>query len=202
MVMLAMENSGGAHSLTPVTMLVGIGVSILVVVFFRLSGRLRLRGRYESQVNRAMVGGPEITQLSATTREEAIAELAAHAARILRWPDEATIRRNVLRREAQMSTGLVHGIAIPHARFVGLGRSLVLFAKTSTPIEWETADGQPVRMVFFLLTPEEDEDAQLKMLAEIGRCADDPDCRGILQEASDCRDVSRAILRANRDSHR
>jgi mannitol/fructose-specific phosphotransferase system IIA component (Ntr-type) len=97
-----------------------------------------------------------------------------------------------------MSTALVHGIAVPHARLTRLDRSYVLFGRAAHGIEWEAIDDQPVTSIFLILSPEEDQHEQLAMLADLGRCVSDADCRAVLTEARDCRAISRAINHAAR----
>ncbi len=184
--------------LTAYQMGIGIVVALVAVLLVELLTRTLHRFSSRPVLTRAMVGVPEIHQLKARTREGAIRELVEVAARILRWPSEPVLLKGVLRREAQMATGLVHGISVPHARYPKLDRSLVLFARSQAGIEWECFDGTPAKMIFLILTPEEDEHVQLQMLAEIGHCADSPACLEILKNARDCRAVTRAIERANR----
>ncbi|MFH0882254.1 MAG: PTS sugar transporter subunit IIA [bacterium] len=186
------------EQLTLFQMVVGIAVAFVAVMVVELISRTLRRFSKRSILARAMVGVPEIHKLKSRTREGAIRELVEVAARMLRWPSEPVILKGVLRREGQMATGLVHGIAVPHARYPKLDRSLVLFARSPVGIEWDCFDGLPARMIFLILTPEEDERIQLQMLAEIGRCADTPACLEILRNARDCRAVTRAIERANR----
>lgn len=187
-----------SEQLTLRQMGLGIVLSLLAVIVVELISRILRRFSHRSTLAQAMVGVPEIHVLKARTREGAIRELVEVAARMVRWPSEPTLLKGVLRREGQMATGLVHGIAVPHSRYPKLDRSLVLFARSPGGIEWDCFDGLPARMIFLILTPEEDERIQLQMLAEIGRCADNPVCLEILNNARDCRAVTRAIERANR----
>ncbi len=174
---------------------IAIGVAVLLMVVMTLLSRARRNRSSFSYLTAAMLGGIDILTLRSRTRDDAIAELASHAAGVLRWPDEDTIRRRLRKREDEMSTGLVHGIAVPHARFVKLGRSLVMFARSVHGIDWDCMDGQPAHTFFLLLTPEEDEKAQLKMLAELSYCAEDKDCRAVFESATECKEVIAAILK-------
>ncbi len=183
----------GVSGPNPAMMALAIFLSLVLIIIMYWIGKKNRQAPDFSEVVKAMVGGPDILNLISTDREGALSEIAEHASKILRWPDHATILRGLMRREEQMPTGLVHGIAIPHARFVKLGRSLVVFARSETGIEWDCVDGLPAHSIFMLLTPEEDEHTQLKMLAEISRCADNEECRKVFQTANDCRDITRAL---------
>jgi nitrogen PTS system EIIA component len=75
----------------------------------------------------------------------------------------------LLRREELGSTGIGHGVAIPHARLPDLQRPYGLLAKLKQPIEFDAIDGQPVDIVFTLLLPAAAENAQLSALALVAR---------------------------------
>lgn len=184
--------------LTATEMVAAIILSLTVVVLVEWTSRRMRSSTSKPYLTRAMVGVPEVHTLKAVRREGAIRELVAVASRIIRTPSEDVMLKGVLRREGQMATGLVHGIAVPHARFATLDRSVVLFARSKNGIEWECFDGEPARYIFLILSPEDDEHAQLQMLAEIGRCADTPSCIEVLASAKDCRAVTRAIERVHK----
>lgn len=175
-------------------------ISLAMVTAMVLLNRFQRKRGTTTLLSSAMIGGPEIHELAAGTRSAAIRELSALAATVLRWPDEDTIFRKVMEREASFPTGLVHGIAVPHARFIKLGRSLVIFARSARGIPWDCIDGQPARTFFFILTPEEDDRAQLTLLREIGQCADHPDCVKTLSLATDCLSINKAVHEAIRHS--
>lgn len=189
------------EALDPLTMAVGIVVSLLLVVV--VDRLLRRRGRHtrHSYLAEAMVGVPEIMEITSPEREGAIRELVRFASRMIRTLDEATILKAVLKRESEMSTGLVHGIAAPHARFHELDRSFVLYGRSTRGIPWNCVDDKPAKLIFLLLSPEDDPQDQLHMLAEIGRCADDPECLDLLRTADDCRTITRAIEHKAKDHH-
>ncbi len=172
---------------------IAIGISILLLAIMTLLNRMRYKRSDFSYLTNAMLGGIDILKLRSTTRQEAIAELAKHTSAILRWPDEDTIRQHLLQREEQISTGLEGGIAVPHARFMKLGRSLVLLARSEEGIDWQCMDGGLAHIIFLILTPEEDEKVQLKMLAELSYCAENKECREVFRTARDCKDVIDAI---------
>ncbi len=76
-------------------------------------------------------------------------------------------------RERLGSTGLGHGVAIPHARVEGLSRALVAFVRTKSPIPFDAADGKPVWGVLVLLVPKQATDQHLLILAEVARMFND-----------------------------
>ena len=80
----------------------------------------------------------------------------------------------VCAREALAGTSVGHGVAFPHARVAGLRAPILMFGRSSRGVDWDAQDGQPVHLVFLLLSPEEDYGLQLQILATLSkRCADE-----------------------------
>jgi PTS system nitrogen regulatory IIA component len=75
----------------------------------------------------------------------------------------------LLKREELGSTGIGHGVAIPHARLPDLHKPYGLLAKLKQPIEFDSIDEQPVDIVFVLLLPTAEESGQLGALALVAR---------------------------------
>jgi PTS system nitrogen regulatory IIA component len=73
----------------------------------------------------------------------------------------------LIARERLGSTGLGHGVAIPHGRFSGLGETMGAFLKIRDPVEFDAPDGQPVDLVFVLVVPEESTEEHLNVLARL-----------------------------------
>jgi Kef-type K+ transport system membrane component KefB len=109
-----------------------------------------------------------VPALSATTPGEAIAELVGVAASSA-GVNRAEVERAVLAREAMMSTGLELGVAAPHARIAGLPAPLVALGLSEAGLDFDTLDGSRTRIVVLVLTPAEDEQVQLELLADIAR---------------------------------
>jgi len=88
-------------------------------------------------------------------------------------------------REKLGSTGLGHGVAIPHGRVKGLRDAAGAFFKTQHPIAFDAPDGQPVSLIFVLLVPERATDLHLQILGELAQMFSDKDFREKLQAADD-----------------
>lgn len=106
--------------------------------------------------------------LKATSRQEAIAELA-HALALAAGLDPDIVTEAVLAREALMPTGIGCGIAVPHARFDGLSGPVAGVGISRVGIDFDAPDGCPALLIFLLLTPKQDDGAQLELLADIAR---------------------------------
>lgn len=111
--------------------------------------------------------------LKVNSKKQVIQELAAKAAEITGLP-ERDIFDTLLQRERLGSTGVGHGIAIPHGKPVALDRLVGVFARLERPIDFDALDDQPVDLVFLLLAPEGAGADHLKALARIARQLRDP----------------------------
>ena len=80
-----------------------------------------------------------------------------------------TIAAALAAREGLGSTGVGHGLALPHARIAGLGGPIGLFARLASPIAFEAIDAAPVDLVFLLLIPAEAGSTHLAALAAVSR---------------------------------
>jgi mannitol/fructose-specific phosphotransferase system IIA component (Ntr-type) len=118
-----------------------------------------------------------LPDLHAATRDEAIARLCAKAATSDPSLSEASLLQTVQEREQAMSTALGEGLAAPHARIKNLARPLVLFARLSDGVDWNSPDGLPVRLVWLLVTPEHHADIQIQILQGISRSLQLPEIR-------------------------
>jgi PTS system nitrogen regulatory IIA component len=133
-----------------------------------------------------------IPALKVNGKKQAIQEIAARAAE-LSGLGERTIFETLLQREKLGSTGIGHGIAIPHGKLPKLDRLFGLFARLDRPIDFESLDGQPVDLIFLLLAPEGAGADHLKALARVARLLRDPDTANKLRESSDA-DALYAVL--------
>ena len=109
-----------------------------------------------------------VPSLKAKTKKQLLQELSARAAR-LTGLQERDIFDVLWQRERLGSTGLGHGIAIPHGKVAGLKRIVGIFARVAEPVDFDAVDGAPVDIVFLLLAPEGAGADHLKALARISR---------------------------------
>ena len=90
----------------------------------------------------------------------------------------------LLARERLGSTGLGHGVAIPHGRIKGLKAAAGAFIRTQSPIAFEAPDSNPVDLIFVLLVPEKATDQHLQILSELAQMFSEQDVRTALSDAS------------------
>jgi PTS system nitrogen regulatory IIA component len=109
-----------------------------------------------------------IADLRATSKKQALQELAERAATVTGL-HERQIFDVLLERERLGTTGVGNGIAIPHGKLAGLKKLHGVFARLSTPIDFESIDERPVDLIFLLLAPETAGADHLKALARVSR---------------------------------
>ncbi len=90
----------------------------------------------------------------------------------------------VLEREKSGTTGVGHGIALPHARVDGIVDDVSCFlAIARKPIEFESLDGQPVNILLLIISPRDVKDRYIKLLAHATRVLRHPEVREKLASA-------------------
>ncbi|MBN1543485.1 PTS sugar transporter subunit IIA [candidate division KSB1 bacterium] len=107
--------------------------------------------------------------------------------------DAAVVLAAVMERERVMSTGMGDGIAIPHAKTDAVDTLVAAFGVTREPVDFDTIDGKPIRMVFLLVGPTEQTGPHLKALSRISRLMHREGFREQLALAHDSQEVLNAI---------
>lgn len=87
--------------------------------------------------------------------------------------DKDTIFDSLLQRERLGSTGLGHGVAIPHSRMENNDKTVATFIQMENGIDFDAPDSQPVDLFFSLLVPEESTDEHLEILAHLAELFSD-----------------------------
>jgi nitrogen PTS system EIIA component len=130
--------------------------------------------------------------LRASNKKKLITEIAAHAAAVANL-NVNTVFETLWEREKLSSTGVGHGIAIPHARLGKLERIVGVFAHLDGAVDFESIDEAPVDLVFALLTPVDAGADHLKALARVARLLRNPDTANKLRDSRDA-DALYAVL--------
>ncbi|MEX0721740.1 MAG: PTS sugar transporter subunit IIA [Balneolaceae bacterium] len=79
------------------------------------------------------------------------------------------IRKAVFEREKIMSTGVGKGLAIPHAKSKIVQENLAAFALLKEPLNFDSIDNEPVRLVFLLVGPQSNNSQHIKLLSRVSR---------------------------------
>ena len=110
-----------------------------------------------------------LLDLQATTKEAAIDEMINSLLDNGVVTDFDVFKAGIMAREAQTSTGLGDGIAMPHSKNAAVKEATVLFAKSNKGVDYESLDGQPTDLFFMIAAPEGANDTHLAALAELSK---------------------------------
>ena len=110
-----------------------------------------------------------ILDLKATSKEAAIDEMITSLVEHGVVTDFDAFKQGIMNREAQTSTGLGDGIAMPHSKNAAVKEATVLFAKSAAGVDYEALDGQPTYLFFMIAAPDGANDTHLAALAELSK---------------------------------
>lgn len=130
-----------------------------------------------------------IANMHARCKRDALSQIAAAAAD-LTGVSVPQIEEALMSREQLGSTGVGHGVAIPHGKINDLDKIFALFVKLDSPVAFDAIDDEPVDLIFMLLAPEDATAAHLKALAKATRLLRDDVVRQQLRGA----DTSEALF--------
>ncbi|MFS9195750.1 fructose-specific PTS transporter subunit EIIC [Streptococcus parasanguinis] len=122
--------------------------------------------------------------LQATDKEGVINEMIQSLVDNGVVTDFDTFKAGIMNREAQTSTGLGDGIAMPHSKNEAVKEATVLFAKSNKGVDYASLDGQPTDLFFMIAAPEGANDTHLAALAELSKYLMKPGFADKLRQAS------------------
>ena len=122
--------------------------------------------------------------LQATDKEGVINEMVQSLVDNGVVTDFETFKAGIMNREAQTSTGLGDGIAMPHSKNEAVKEATVLFAKSNKGVDYASLDGQPTDLFFMIAAPEGANDTHLAALAELSKYLMKPGFADKLRQAS------------------
>jgi fructose PTS system EIIBC or EIIC component len=133
--------------------------------------------------------------LHGRTKDEILRELVE----VLDVSDTADVLRAVREREAVLSTGIGNGVAIPHGKSPVVSSLVMAAGCTTQPVEFDSLDGEPVRLFFLLVGPETAAGPHIKALSRISRLVRRDDARDRLIHSASADEFFRALqeLEAN-----
>jgi fructose-specific phosphotransferase system IIA component len=117
---------------------------------------------------------------------DAMIGLVATSPRVL---DREKVRTAIFEREKIMSTGVGNGFAIPHGKTDAVSDIVAAFAVTATPIDYDSLDEKPVRLVFLLVGKENLVGPHIKLLSRISRLMNKEEFRNRLLESKSPREI-------------
>ena len=118
-----------------------------------------------------------VSGTAVTSKKKALEELSNLLATGAANLGQHEVFNSLTSREKLGSTGLGHGVSIPHGRVAGVDRSVGAFMRLKHPVDYDSHDGNPVDLIFGLLVPQTATEAHLKHLAAVAEMfSDDAFC--------------------------
>ncbi|MFY9341788.1 MAG: PTS sugar transporter subunit IIA [Planctomycetota bacterium] len=138
--------------------------------------------------------------LRAADKWEALGVIARVPVRAGRYPASfaPTVEQALVLRERSMTTGMEHGIAIPHAAIDGIEDLIAVLGLNPVGIPFETLDGEPARIVIGLVIPRAKKLAHIKTLAEIAKLLSRAEVRERLLRCTDAAGVLAVLAEVQR----
>ena len=133
-----------------------------------------------------------LVHVDATSKKRAFEE-AGLLFENLHGLSRALITDSLFARERLGSTGLGHGVAIPHGRIKGLKAPMAALLQLSSPIGFDAPDEQPVSLLIFLLVPEAATQKHLEILSEIAELLSDAPLRERAKSSSTSQELHALI---------
>jgi mannitol/fructose-specific phosphotransferase system IIA component (Ntr-type) len=134
--------------------------------------------------------------LEARTKDELLDELVGVAAARAADADRDDMLRAVREREAVLSTGIGHGVAIPHGKSAAIPELRMAAGRVAEPLEFDALDGEPVSLFFLLIGPESAAGPHIKALSRISRLVRRDDVRERLNAARTAQEFMHALQEA------
>jgi len=133
-----------------------------------------------------------LVRLDATSKKRAFEE-AGLLFESLHGLSRALVTDSLFARERLGSTGLGHGVAIPHGRIKGLKAPMAAVFQLAQPIGFDAPDERPVVLLIFLLVPEAATQKHLEILSEIAELLSDAPLREKIKASSDAGELHAVI---------
>ena len=133
-------------------------------------------------------------------KPEILKRLVDLAAEIHNVGRRDAVEKALLAREAVGSTGIGNAVALPHARCAGVNELIVAAATVPGGVDYEALDGEPVKLLFLILSPKNAPGEHLKLMAKITRVLSQESIRDALTEAPDAAAFWSILYEAAKDS--
>ena len=155
-------------------------------------------GRRDGGFRKFLGKGCLSVSLKGDTKEKVIEELVDLLAKAGRLSDRDRVLSDILERESRMSTGMQHGVALPHARTEGIQSAAIAIGILKRGVDFQTIDGSPGRIVALIASPANDEAPHMQVLASLGAVLGDDVTREKLLRAASADEALAALEAASR----
>ena len=131
--------------------------------------------------------------LKGTTKEEIVDEMLDVLFKAGKVTDKAAAKECVLDRERKMSTGMKHGIAIPHGKTDTVTDLVACIGISDNPVDFDSLDQEPCRIFIMTLSPVNKTGPHLQFLAEVSLLFKSPEKRQEILDTQDKAEVIRIL---------
>lgn len=140
-----------------------------------------------------------VLDLKARTKKEVIEELANVLEKTGKLHDRQTFIEAIFAREAQSTTGIGEGIAIPHAKTKAVRMPAVVFGRSKEGIDYDALDGKRSHLFFMIAAPEGADNTHLEALSRLSTLLMDSSFRSKIENASTKQQIIQAIQEKERE---
>jgi len=140
-----------------------------------------------------------IPDMAATTKREALEELAAVLAPGPEGLDSAAVVDVLMERERLGTTGIGDNVAIPHGKLANLSGLKLAFGRSLKGVDFESMDGKLTHLFFLLLAPINSAGLHLKALAKISRILMNPEFRDRLMQAGQSQEIYQLLAQKDEE---
>lgn len=130
-----------------------------------------------------------VTNLEGNSKHDIIDAMITIVAKSPKVTDVEKVRTAIFEREKIMSTGVGNGFAIPHGKTDAVTDIVAAFAVTAEPIDYESLDEKPVRLVFLLVGKDNLVGPHIKLLSRISRLMNKEEFRSRLLQVPTSREI-------------
>jgi PTS system nitrogen regulatory IIA component len=131
--------------------------------------------------------------LKGTNKQEIIDELLDILVAANKIQDRQAAYMAVMEREQKMSTGMKHGIAIPHGKSATINDLVACIGISDNPVDFDSLDREPCRIFIMTLSPMEKTGPHLQFLAEISLLFKSSEKRAEILKAANSEDILKIL---------
>lgn len=132
--------------------------------------------------------------LEASDKQSAIHELVDVLAQADKISDAEALKEAVWHREQTRTTGIGHGLAIPHGKCDGMKTLSMAIGKPAAPMDFESMDEQPVELIVLLASPTDRTSDHIQALAQVSRMINNASFREQIYQAQDSEAIYDLII--------
>ena len=171
------------------------GIARLFSAFKRRDASTDAAGKPDAEVPEFVKSGYVFLDQELATRDETLSFISHKAVELGLADDADALMDAFLSREAEGTTGMMEGFAIPHAKTPAVSEAAILVVKDPTGVtDWDTMDAKPVHVAIALLIPgAQAGTTHLRMLSRVAEALMDEQFRSTVRDSSDADDIARAV---------